>query len=78
MSILKLYTSVEDKVKNSTYCLLNIYVVDIDEHKFEHAYCISGRIHKKLLIVTALKRAQVKETIMGKELHLPVNLFALF
>lgn len=67
MSVLKLYTSVKDKVKDSTYCLLNVYVVNIDEHMFEHAYSISGRIHKKFLTVTALWRVQIRETAMGED-----------
>lgn len=78
MSILKLYTSVKDKMKDSTYCLLNVYVVNIDEYMFEHVYSISGRIHKKSLIVTAWGRAQVEEIAMGEELHLTVNIFVSF
>lgn len=70
MSVLKLYTSVKDKVKDSAYCLLNVYVVNIDEHMFEHAYNISGRIHKKSLIVTVFWRPQIGETAMGDYIFL--------
>ena len=74
MSILKLYTSAKDKMKDSTYCLLNVYVVNINEYMFEHAYSISGRIHKKSLIVTALGRAQIGET----SIYLTINIFVFF